>query len=111
MSTLVATLQQGKRTRNEREHNKLMLRPDGNRLAFQGGIPVLTPEMGMELCPLYLDEIGRHTFLRKIEEEDFQAEDIDHMAQFLMHHGVQPSAENCFRLLMGARIDMIFAAR
>lgn len=92
--------------RRERAQDKLIKRPDGDRLAFEGGIGELTGELSAELCPLYLQEIGSVTFLRKLGEQSFDAEDLDHVAEFLMKHDVKPNARNCFRLILGARLNL-----
>lgn len=102
---MVATLQ-----REKQAHSKLLMRPDGDKLAFQGGIPVLTGEMGMELYDLYLDEIGRFSFMRKLEDQSFDAEDMNHVAEFLIRYDIQPTVENCFSLVMGARLHLLFVA-
>lgn len=97
--------------RNEQKRSKLLKRPGTDGLQFDGGVPVLTGEMGLELCPLYLSEIGTHTFLRRLEEKSFDAVDRDYMAEFLMRQGIQPTKDNAFRLMMGARLHLMFADR
>lgn len=96
---MVATLQQKKQ-------KKLVMLPDGDRVRFEGGIPVLSGEAAMELYDPFLDEIGRVTFARKLEEEDFTAEDMSHVTQFLVKRGIRPTTENAFTLVMGARLHM-----
>lgn len=88
------------------KHSKLIMLPDGDRARFQGGIPVLTGEAAMELYDPFLDEIGRVTLARKLEEEDFTAEDMGHVTQFLVKYGIRPSTENAFTLVLGARLHM-----
>ena len=91
--------------------SKLLKHPDDNGVRFDGGISVLTGELGMKLYDSYLDEIGWVTFLRKIEEGSFDAADLDHVVDFLVHHGIQPTKDNAFRLMMGARVHLLLANR
>ncbi len=95
--------------KDEQKHSKLLKRPGVDGLTFEGGIPILTGELSVRLCPLYLREIGEYTFLRKLDERDIDARDIDHAATFLMRHDVQPTRRNCFKLMLGARLALLLA--
>ena len=92
------------------ERDKLKMLPDGDGVRFEGGATILTGEMGLDLYDPYLDEIGRATFLRKVEEQTFDATDMGHAMEFLMHNDIQPNSENAFRLVYGARMHLLFVA-
>ncbi len=71
--------------------------------------PVLTGEMSMELCPLYLEEIGAQTFMGKLETHTFGAGDVSQVYDFLVRHDVEPTKDNAFRLTMGAHFRLFIA--
>lgn len=88
------------KTLQRKKHSKLMLMPDDNKqLRFKGGIPALTTELCDELCPLYLREIGWHTYCQKLKIA-FNALDMSHEAEFLMRHNIQPTRFNCEELIL-----------
>jgi hypothetical protein len=101
---MIATL-----SKDEQQHSKLIRRPGVDGMTFEGGIPVLTGELSMVLCPLYLRKVGEVTFLDKLEEGSIDKHDIDYAAVFLEAHNVQPTRRNCFKLMLGARLNLLFA--
>jgi hypothetical protein len=95
--------------RDEQKHSKLLRRPSEHGMTFEDGIPVLTGELSMVLCPLYLRKVGEVTFLDKLEEGNIDKRDVDYAAAFLERHNVQPTRRNCFKLMLGARLHLLFA--
>lgn len=97
--------------RRERAHNKLTFLPDGDKFTAKGGIAELTGELTAEFSLLYLNEINSVTFIRKLAVQDFNTEDLGHVAEFLREHNVRPTARNCFRLILGARLRLALEDR
>lgn len=88
------------RTLRRIKHTKLVLMPDdSNQLRFEGGIPTLTVELCDKLCPLYLREIGWHTYCQKLEIA-FNALDMSYEAEFLIRHNIRPTRFNCEELIL-----------
>ncbi len=93
---------------NEQTRKDLELDLKGNSMTYQGGIPILTGEMGRELCIDYLNEVGRIPFLRKLKTQEFTARDHTRVMIFLMLHNIQPSIENCYKLVTAAGLELLF---
>lgn len=95
----------------EQKRSEPLMRPGNDGAKFVGCVPVMSGELSMKLCPLYLCEIGKQTFLRKLREQSFDKQDLHHVAKFLVRHGVQPNKDNAFRLMFGARLDLLLEDR